>query len=274
MALLAMLSFCISDVLAKLLSQSLPSLEIAWFRYLGGIIALAPFILRSPHVFHSAAPTIQIVRSICMVGATTLLIAALQVMPIAEATTLVFVSPIFVTAFSYVLLKEKSDRVRLACVVAGLAGVAMVARPDMGKLDHAAWLPILSALCWALAMVLTRPVQSRGDSFLTTLTYAASGGFVALCLVLPFIFVVPTMQQLLVAAAMSFFWTMAQIAVLAAYRIGRVSDVAPFAYTQIVWSVIFGYFILSEFPDALALTGCTVVIVSGTIAARRSHQGA
>lgn len=273
MALLAMLSFCISDVLAKLLSPSLPPLEIAWFRYLGGIIVLAPFLLRNMRVLRSASPAIQIGRSICMVAATALLIAALQIMPIAEATTLVFVSPIFVTVFSYLLLKEKPDRVRLACVAAGLAGVAMVARPDIGKLDHAAWLPILSAFCWALAMVLTRPIQSRGDSFLTTLSYAASGGFVALCLVLPFIFVVPTMQQLLVAAAMSLFWTIAQIAVLAAYRIGRVSDVAPFAYTQIVWSVVFGYLVFSELPDSLALAGCAVVIVSGTIAARRSHEG-
>lgn len=274
MALLAMLSFCISDVLAKLLSPTLPPLEIAWFRYLGGMIALAPLLLRNPRVFRSAAPAIQIGRSICMMAATALLIAALQVMPIAEATTLVFVSPIFVTVFSYLLLKEKADSVRLACVAAGLAGVAMVARPEMGKLDHAAWLPILSALCWALAMVLTRPIQSRGDSFLTTLTYAASGGFLVLCLVLPAIFVMPTIHQLVIAAAMSFFWTTAQIAVLAAYRIGRVSDVAPFAYTQIVWSVIFGYLVFSEFPDFLALAGCAVVIVSGTIAARRPHEGA
>ena len=58
---------------------------------------------------------------------------------------------------------------------------------------------------------------------------------------------------------------------LVAYRIGQVSNVAPFSYTQIIWSVIFGYLFFAEFPDAITLTGCAVVIVSGIVAARRSE---
>ena len=120
-------------------------------------------------------------------------------------------------------------------------------------------------------MVLTRVVQTRGDSFMTTISYVAIGGFMSLSLLLPAIFVVPDTEQILMAVAMSLCWVISQVSVLVAYRIGQVSNVAPFSYTQIIWSVIFGYLFFAEFPDAITLTGCAVVIVSGIVAARRSE---
>lgn len=271
-ALLAMLAFCVSDVLAKLLAPAIPPLEVAWFRYLGGMVLLVPILIRRRLWPRSRRPAVQIVRSVCMLASTWLLISAVQRMPIAEATTLVFVSPIFVTLLSAALLGEAVSRLRLICVFGGLAGVVLVARPDPSGMDAAALLPIASAACWALAMVLTRVTQAHGDSFMTTLAFAASVGFALLCLALPGFFVVPDLGQLAVACAMSLCWVVGQVAVLAAYRIGRIADVAPFAYTQIIWAVVLGYLVFSDLPDLLALSGCAVVIVSGVAAARESRQ--
>lgn len=117
-------------------------------------------------------------------------------------------------------------------------------------------------------MVLTRVGQTRGDSFMTTVSYVAIGGFMSLSLLLPAIFVVPDTEQILMAVAMSLCWVASQVSVLVAYQ---VSNVAPFSYTQIIWSVIFGYLFFAEFPNAITLTGCAVVIVSGIVAARRSE---
>lgn len=272
LALAAMLAFCVSDVLAKLLAPAMPPLEVAWFRYLGGIIILVPILLRQRLRLRSARPAVQIVRGVCMLGATWLLIAAVQRMPIAEATTLVFVSPIFVTILSAILLGEKVSALRIACVVLGLAGVVLIVRPDPSGMDAAWLLPVGSAACWAVAMVLTRVTQAEGDSFMTTLAFAALSGFAILCLALPSFFVMPGMGQLVTACAMSLSWIAAQVAVLAAYRIGRVADVAPFAYSQIIWAVILGYVVFSDLPDLLTLAGCAIVIASGVAAAREPQR--
>lgn len=272
LALAAMLAFCISDVFAKLLAPQIPPLEVAWFRYLGGVIILVPILIRQRLRPRSARPAVQIVRGVCMLAATWLLIAAVQRMPIAEATTLVFVSPIFVTLLSATVLRETVSPLRAACVVAGLAGVSLIVRPDLGGMDVAWLLPMASAACWAVAMVLTRVTQAHGDSFMTTLAFAALVGFAILCLALPAFFVMPTVEQLAIACAMSLSWVAAQVAVLAAYRIGRVADVAPFAYSQIIWAVILGYLVFSDLPDLLALAGCAIVIVSGVVAASESRS--
>lgn len=272
LALFAMLAFCVSDVLAKLMAPAIPPLQVAWFRYLGGMLILAPILIQRRLWPRSARPAIQIVRAVCMLAATWLLISAVQRMPIGEATTLVFVSPIFVTLLSATLLGEAVSWMRLLCVIGGLAGVVLVARPDPSGMDAMALLPIASAACWALAMALTRATQAHGDSFMTTLAFAAFFGFAILCLALPAFFVPPDTGQLAVACAMSLCWVAAQVAVLAAYRIGRAADVAPLAYSQIIWAVILGYLVFSELPDLWTLCGCAVVIVSGVAAARESRR--
>jgi drug/metabolite transporter (DMT)-like permease len=117
LALSAMLAFCLSDVLAKMLAPTIPPLEIAWFRYLGGVLVLAPVLIALRIRPQSVAPTIQILRSACMVAATTLLIAAVQRMPIAEATTLVFISPILMVLLSTTLLGEAIGWTRSVCML-------------------------------------------------------------------------------------------------------------------------------------------------------------
>jgi drug/metabolite transporter (DMT)-like permease len=267
LALAAMLAFCLSDVLAKMLAPAIPPVEIAWFRYLGGVAMLVPVLVGTRTRPRSAAPLIQTLRSVCMVVATALLIAAVQRMPIAEATTLVFVSPIFVALLSATLLGEAIGWTRSACIAAGLAGVVIIARPDPAGMNTAALLPLGSAAFWATAMVLTRVVQARGDTFLTTLAFTALVGFAVLCFALPPFFVLPRPGDLLLLAAMSLSWVAAQVAVLAAYRAGRVADVAPFSYTQIVWAIVLGFAFFGELPDGTALLGCAIVILSGVVAA-------
>lgn len=273
LALAAMLAFCISDAIAKKLAPSIPPLEIAWFRYLGAVAVLAPALAGLRMRPRTAAPAVQALRSACMAVATTLLIAAVQRMPIAEATTLVFVSPIFVALLSAAVLGEAVGRARSACIAAGLAGVVLIVRPDPARFEMTALLPLASAAFWATAMVLTRVVQDRGDGFMTTLAATALVGFAMLSLALPSFFVMPATGDLLLLAAMSLSWLVAQATVLAAYRAGRVADVAPFSYTQIVWALLMGVAFFGELPDGPALLGCAVVIAAGVAAARLKPAG-
>jgi drug/metabolite transporter (DMT)-like permease len=268
LALGAMLAFCLSDVLAKLLAPTIPPLEIAWFRYLGGMTVLVPVLIGLRIRPRSTVPGIQILRSACMVAATTLLIAAVQRMPIAEATTLVFLSPILVALLSITLLGETIGWTRSLCIACGLAGMVIIVRPDPAGMHLAALLPLASAACWASAMVLTRVVQAHGDTFMATLAFTVFVGFAASSAAMPWFFVMPRPGDLVLIGAMSLSWVAAQAAVLAAYRVGRVADMAPFSYTQIVWAVALGIVFFGELPDTPALLGCAIVILSGMVAAK------
>ena len=46
-------------------------------------------------------------------------------------------------------------------------------------------------------------------------------------------------------------------------RVGEISFVAPFRYTSLIWALILGWLLFGEWPDALTLTGATIVVMSG-----------
>ena len=106
LCLLAMALFAASDAIAKKLSVSFHPIQIAWFRYLAAATVLVLMCLRTGLPKPSARPGPQIIRGFGMAGATLLLVMALRLQPMAEATALVFLSPAFVTLLSVFLLKE------------------------------------------------------------------------------------------------------------------------------------------------------------------------
>ena len=130
-----MLMFALSDTTAKMLSPAIPALEVPWFRYLGGMLVLTPFLAARPTVLRSRTPYLQSLRALLMVVATVLLVAAVQRMPIAQATTLVFAWPIFLTfiavIFGYLFFAEFPDAITLTgCAVVIVSGIVAARRSE------------------------------------------------------------------------------------------------------------------------------------------------
>jgi len=99
-----------------------------------------------------------------------------EYLPIAEATATSFAAPLFITALSIPLLGEKVGPRRWAATFVGLLGVLIVVRPGTEAFQPASILPLVAALTWASAVVVTRRT-SAGDTALTTLAYSAIIGW-------------------------------------------------------------------------------------------------
>jgi drug/metabolite transporter (DMT)-like permease len=98
----------ISDVTAKYLSATLPSIEIAWIRFLVFALIMSPAMLpKSPlYALRTGRPVLQLVRGVTLVLSSLLFISGLRFLPIAETSATAFVSPLFVTALSILFLGE------------------------------------------------------------------------------------------------------------------------------------------------------------------------
>src|SRR3954449_2878486 len=146
--------FSVSDVLAKLLRQSLPATEIAWLRYVsfaGLAVALAGrgrFGGLRPR-----RPGLQLLRGLFLLGSAVFFITGLAYLPVAEATAIVFVSPTFITALSVIFLGEVVGIRRWTAVLVGFLGVLVVIRPGGGAIQATALFPLASALSWAATIV-------------------------------------------------------------------------------------------------------------------------
>ena len=267
----AMALFSCSDVTAKYLNKSLPPVEIAWMRYGAYMVFMLPFMVRSGGVaLRSADPRLQIFRGIAMLGSAVIFIWATRFLPLADATATAFVSPLFITILSIPLLGERVGIYRWSAIAAGLVGVLIVVRPGGHGFQLAGGLPILSSLCWAFAIILTRRMAGR-DSLMTTLIYSAISGFAVMTLLLPSVFVVPNPAQIGLGCLIGIFSTAAQWLVALAYRQADASLLAPFGYSQIIWATSFGFIVFGAIPDHWTLLGAAIIIASGLFTAHRER---
>ncbi len=273
MIVAAMACFSTSDALAKYLTAFLPIVVIVWIRYLAFVVTLSPLLRRGRGVLRTRRPFLHVVRALALASSSALFIFALRVLPIAEATALVFASPLFVTVLSSWVLEERVDRVRWLIVVAGFAGVVVVMRPGSAAFHPAALLPVGSSLAWAISVICTRKLTVH-DGVDTTLVYSGLLGFAVLTvLALPQI-AMPPAEALGAAAAMAIVWSAAQWLSVHAYHRGNVSVLAPFSYSQLLWSTLIGVIAFQHVPDATSLAGIATILACGVFAAWWSTRDA
>ncbi len=277
--LCAITLFSVSDAMAKRLGQELPAVEVAWLRYVAFLaLTLLPLARRGGvGLVASRAPRMQVLRGLGVVGSAILFIMALQHLPMAEATAINFVSPVFVTVLSVLFLGERVGWRRWSAIAVGLLGMLIIVRPGSEVFTPAALLPVVSSASWACALVVTR---RRGplDPPQTTLLWTAGVGFAVLTLLLPVVallggagLVVPDAGQVGLGLLIGLVSSVAQWLVVLAYRAAPATVLAPFSYMQLLISGLLGLVVFGNAPDGWTLLGAAVIAASGLYTAHRER---
>ena len=218
----------------------------------------------------SRAPALQVLRGLALVGSALSFIFALRLLPLAEATAINFVSPIFITALSIPILGEVVGVRRWAAVAVGLAGVLVIVRPGGGAFGAEVLLPVLTAASWALAVVVTRKMAGA-DRPTTTLFWSAAVGFAVLSALLPFSFVLPSAWHVGLGLLLGLISSAGQGLIVLAYRHAAASVLAPFSYFQLLSSALIGFLAFGAAPDRWTLVGAGIIAASGLYTAHRER---
>jgi drug/metabolite transporter (DMT)-like permease len=263
----------ISDVTAKYLSATLPSIEIAWIRFLVFALIMSPAMLPgSPlYALRTARPGLQVMRGVALVFSSLLFISGLRFLPIAETSATAFVSPLFVTALSIVFLGERVGMRRWLATAVGLIGVLVILRPGSSAFHAAAFFPLVSALAWACTLIMTRMLSGR-ERAITTMTYSSIAGACVMSALVPFVWVTPSWHDILFGILIGLASTAGQWIVVLAFRYGDASVLAPFSYTQLLWVSILGFLIFGEVPDIWTVVGAAFIVASGLYTAHRERS--
>jgi drug/metabolite transporter (DMT)-like permease len=261
-----------SDVTAKYLSATLPSIEIAWMRFLVFAMIMVPAMLPgSPlYALRSDRKGLHMMRGVTLLLSSLLFISGLGFLPIAEASATGFVSPLFVTALSIFFLGERVGMRRWFATAVGLIGVLIILRPGSGAFHPAAFFPIVSALAWAGTLIMTRMMSGR-EHAITTMTYSSIVGVCIVSALVPFVWVTPSWHDILFGILIGVASTAGQWIVVLAFRYADASVLAPFQYTQLLWVSILGFMIFGELPDAWTVTGAAFIVASGLYTAHRER---
>jgi len=267
---------CLSalDATAKYLVRDHSLWIVVWARYAGQMIVVTPFAWhRTGRDFWRARrPGVQLLRSLCLLLATLGFWGGLRYLPLAEASSITFLAPIFVVLLSWPLLRERATRARRIASGVGFVGVLVLLRPGSAVMHPAVGLLVGAALANALYQLLTRKLLDERPH--TTLFYSASVGTLALTLGLPF---AAQFEQLVHAGILpllllGFFAGLGHWCMTHAYLQAPASLLTPFTYLQILWATAFGYAIFDQHPDRLSGIGMAIIVASGVSLAWWEHR--
>lgn len=270
---LAMLIIPIQDGIAKALTAHYPVAEIVWGRYTFHLLLLLPLIV-TRHGVASLKPRqglLHLLRGFFTVSCTFFFFWGLSYLPMANTLALIFSYPLIVTALSPLLLGERVGVRRWTAVVAGMIGTAIIVRPGTDVFQWASLLGIAAALMNALYWVVTRRVSGSAPP-LVAAAYSALFGVVALPLVLPEGWLVPSAADVALFAAMGAIAAGYHLLVVRALDFAPASVLAPFGYTEMIMATGIGYAVFGDFPDAWTWLGIAVVIAAGVYISWRERQ--
>lgn len=192
-------------------------------------------------------------------------------LPLAEAVTLGFTTPIFAVIFSALLLKEQVGPYRWAAVVLGFCGVLVIARPD-GHLPLFGSLVGLGAgLMVALISIQVRDL-TRTDEPLSIVFWFAALSTPALALFLPLYASAHTAEQWLLLGGLGLLGCAGQLLLTASLRFGQVASVIVMDYSALAWATLYGWTIWGETPARSTWLGAPLILAAGLIIVWREHR--
>lgn len=271
--------FAISDSLVKWNSQFVPINQIVFFRSLIGIILVATVttLTVGPQALLPRSFKIHLIRTILSVTSMYGFYYGFSELPLAEAMTLGFASPLFITALSAPMLKEKVGMRRYSAVIVGFIGVIIILRPaNMLESDMLFSLGALSllggALCLGLLLLISRMIAEKETVQSQIMTMTASSLVISACLLPSSWQTPPDNLTWFTLCIFGFLGASAQFMMLKAFSLAPPSMIAPLEYGSLIMGVIIGYLVWHEIPDLMVIPGAALIVGSGLYILHREAQ--
>lgn len=292
--ILGMFLISVNDMLIKGVSGNYPLHQVVLFRSLIGLGFTLVFMKLEGglHLMRTSRPGLHLLRATLVVIANSAFYAAIVVMPLATATAIYFVAPMFITLLSVPVLGETVGIRRIAAVLVGFAGVivAMWSQLSFG-VGWLALLPVVAAGGYASMSVLTRRLGGGSSASALALyiqlafvivssafyLVAGDGRFIddksspsLFFLLRPWIW--PDPADLPVLIGLGLMSAVVGYSMSQAYRLSRASAVAPFEYVLLVFALFWGWIVFDEWPAPTVFAGAAIIIASGVYIFMREER--
>ncbi len=271
----AMAGFTISDAMVKMVS---PLMNVGQIMLIRGVMTTVLVYLIARHMGALRPLKLVInrmfaVRLITEVMASITYLAALSMIPLANASSILQAMPLAVTLGAALFLAEPVGWRRWLAILIGFAGVLIIIRPGTDGFTSASMLVVACVAFAATRDLATKKLNPNIPSLFVTVITSFTVSIVGALLIVPFGGWQPvTWAGFLPLVLGAFTLFVGYQAIIMAMRTGEVSFIAPFRYTSLLWSLSLGIFLLGEHPDGWMLTGAAIVIAAGLYAFYRENR--
>lgn len=250
---------------------ALHPLQISHGRYVFALIALVMVAAIMRPKFCTPNWRLHIVRTTFGWAGVTLMFASIAFIPLADATAISFLNPVFGMMLAIPLLGERVGPVSWSAAIIGLIGALILLRPTPESFQIAALLPLGAAICLGFELIFIKKLSGHENPFQVLLTNNFVGVVISTIAVLPF-WIAPTLAQWGILALIGMFMAVAQTCFVNAMARADASFIAPFSYATLIFSTLYDLVLYGVFPDAITCLGAVIIIASAVLLAVREAQ--
>jgi drug/metabolite transporter (DMT)-like permease len=254
------------DAIAKHLSQTLPTVEVTWGRFLFYALVIGPvaFAKFGHRAVRPAMPRLQILRGLLFAGSAYAFFLSISEMPLADTMAVFFIYPMIVLLASALILGERIGALRWIMVVAGFAGALLVMQPSLDGISRGDLFALLAGAGYAFGMMVTRRLAPHDPGLVTGLISALTG-VVLYSLAMPFVWQTPSATEWIWLAAVGVIAAAGHYLLITAHHMATAAQLAPYGYAEIVSAIFFGLVFFEDWPQPIVWLGIVVIVASGIV---------
>ena len=259
----AVFCFASMDATAKYLMKEIGPAQTIWARYTVQAVIVTVLILPKINVYgRTNYPKLQFLRSVALMMATTLFFFAFSRLGLAEASAIFNISPVLITLGAFLFLREQIGPRRLIGIIVSLLGALIIIRPGTGVFSIYALLPLGAAIFYSTYSLATRFVGTD-ESPWTSLFYSAIFGAICYSIYIAFYWNPMSNNAILLTIIIGLFGTAGHIWLIRALTLGEASLVAPFIYTNLLFTTTWGFVLFGNLPDFWTIVGALIIVAAG-----------
>ncbi|MCF6444042.1 DMT family transporter [Nereida sp. MMG025] len=252
------------------LGPPLHPLQISHGRFVFALIVLGTYVgcFGRAQIDRRPAIGLHIGRTVLGWAGVTLMFAAAAFIPLADATAISFLNPVFGMIFAFVFLRENVGPWRWIAAIVAMGGAAILLRPTPDSFQPAALFALGAALFLGLELIFIKKLSARENPLQILLVNNALGCIIATCAVL-FVFVTPTMSQWMALATLGALMACAQFCFVSAMRRADASYVVVFSYATLIFATLYDFAFFNQRPDAISILGSCIILAGAVLLAWR-----
>ena len=282
---LMMIAFCLIapliDIASKLAVQTVPVSTVTLARFLLQGVLMAPVMIWLRVSLRLTGPAARLLfwRALVSILSTWCFVAAVQVMPVADALAIAFVEPFIILLIGKLVIGEQVGPRRLGAAIVGFGGSLLVIQPGFAHFGWVVLFPLGTALAFALYMLITRHLSHQ----MAPEPMQFHTAWIAALILIPVLWLAdgnevagldpawPTGIAWVWTFGVGIAATVSHMFISYALSYAPTSTLAPLHYLEIVMAVTLGYLVFGTFPNLMTWAGIGIITASGLYVIHRER---
>ena len=244
----------------KYVGTRLPAAESAFLRYALGLVFLLP-VVRS--LWREGLPSqvikLGIGRAVLHTFAVTLWFYAMARIPIAEVSSMGYLTPIFVTLGAVLIMGESLALRRGLAIAIAIIGVLVILRPGFREVSMGHLAMLGATLCFGISYLMAKRLTdlASADMVIALLSIGVTIGLIPLTIP---VWISPTSSEVGTLFAVAIFAVAGHYSMTFAFRSAPLTVTQPVTFLQLIWAVAVGYLLFGENIDSFVVLGGAIII--------------